>query len=56
MNFIGFIDPANRDRNLPLLKKLFTEILKKCPDVEFMNSTQLGDLISRQNEEETPGT
>ena len=49
MNFIGFIDPANRDRNLPLLKKLFTEIFKKYPDIEFMNSAQLGDLISRQN-------
>jgi len=48
LNFIGFIDPSNRDRNLSLLKKLFSEILKRYPDVEFMNSTQLGDLVSQQ--------
>ena len=49
LNFIGFIDPSNRDRNLPKLKTLLSEILKKYPDVEFMNSAQLGDLISRHN-------
>jgi hypothetical protein len=49
LNLIGFIDPSNRDRNLPKLKTLFSEILKKWQDVEFMNSVQLGDLISQQN-------
>ena len=49
LNFIGFIDHSNRDRNLPMLKTLLSEILKRYPDVEFMSSAQLGDLISRQN-------
>jgi hypothetical protein len=49
LNFIGFIDPSNRDRNLPKLKKLLSEIIKRYPDVEFMNSAQLGDLINQQN-------
>jgi hypothetical protein len=48
LNFIGFIDPGNRDRNLPKFRTLLSEILKKWPDVEFMNSAQLGDLISRK--------
>jgi hypothetical protein len=47
LNFIGFIDQSNRDRNLPLFKTLFSEMLKRWPDIEFMNSAQLGDLISQ---------
>jgi hypothetical protein len=45
LNYIGFIDPGNTSRNLPLLKSLITKILKTWPDVEFMTSSQLGDLI-----------
>ncbi|MDR3610677.1 MAG: hypothetical protein P4L27_08950 [Ignavibacteriaceae bacterium] len=45
LNYIGFIDHTNTDRNLPLLKNLFYEILKRWPDVEFMTSSQLGNLI-----------
>jgi hypothetical protein len=47
-NYIGFIDPSNRDRNLRLLKILLTGILEKWPDVEFMTSDQLGELMSRK--------
>lgn len=47
VNFIGFINPKNRDLNLPLLEQLLSEILKKWPDVEFMTSDQLGDLIAK---------
>ncbi|MDR3665989.1 MAG: hypothetical protein P4L35_03990 [Ignavibacteriaceae bacterium] len=45
LNFIGFVDPANRDRNLPKFKTLISEILKRWPETEFMTSTQLGELI-----------
>jgi hypothetical protein len=45
-NYIGSINPSNRDRNLMLLKILLTEIIHKWPDVEFMTSDQLGDLIN----------
>jgi len=50
MNYIGFIDPDNRNRNLILLSRLLKNIKKKWPDVEFMSSDQLGQLI-RQNSE-----
>ena len=46
VNFIGFINPKNRDLNLPQFEQLLYEILKKWPDVEFMTSDQLGDLIA----------
>ena len=45
LNFIGFINPDNRDRNLHLFALLLKEIIKKWPDVEFISSDQLGDLM-----------
>jgi hypothetical protein len=45
LNFIGYIDPTNRDKNLKLLHQLISAILSKWPDAEFMTSDQLGDLI-----------
>ena len=47
VNFVGFINPLNRDVNLGLFKKLLSTIVRKWPDVEFMSSDQLGDLISK---------
>jgi len=46
LNYIGYIDQGNRDRNLVLLNNLLKNILKKWPDVEFMNSVELGKLIN----------
>jgi hypothetical protein len=48
-NYIGYIDPSNRERNLRLLKILITEILHRWPEVEFMTSDQLGDLMKINN-------
>lgn len=45
VNYIGYIDPLNRSRNLHLLKQLLLEILKRWPDAEFMTSPQLGELL-----------
>lgn len=45
LNYIGCIDPKNRDRNLLLLKKLLNEIIRKWPDVEFVSSDHLGKII-----------
>ena len=45
VNFIGSIDPTNRDRNLKSLKTLLFELTKRWPEVEFMSSDQLGQLI-----------
>ena len=45
VNFIGSLVESNRTRNLKLLKQLLTEIVKRWPDVEFMSSDELGELI-----------
>jgi hypothetical protein len=44
MNYIGFINPTNRAKNLPKLKSLLLQIKKNWPDVEFLTSDQLSDL------------
>lgn len=49
INFVGFIDEANRDRSLIMLKDLLKKILKKWPDVEFMSSNQLSRLMTNNN-------
>lgn len=45
VNFGGHIDPANRKKGLEDLKTLLTQIVKKWPEVEFLSSEELGDLI-----------
>lgn len=47
LNFIGSIDKSNTDRNLPMFKELLRRIVKQWPDVEFMSSDQLGNLIEK---------
>lgn len=46
LNFIGALDADYRDRNLKQLKLLLTRIKEIWPDVEFMSSDQLGDVIN----------
>jgi hypothetical protein len=48
INFVGFIDPSNRDRNLSLLDQVLTAALKRWPNIEFMTSDQLGKLIESE--------
>lgn len=50
LNYIGFIDPVNRDKNLHMLEKLLSIIIRKWPDIEFMTSDQLGELIRNDSE------
>jgi hypothetical protein len=45
INYIGFIDLRNRDRGLNDLKKLISRVLKKWPDVQFISTDQLDDLL-----------
>lgn len=47
LNFIGYIDQSNRDKNLKLLSLLLSGIIKSWPDVEFITSVQLGEMIRR---------
>lgn len=46
VNYIGFLHPENREKGLKALSQLLDEIIKRWPDVEFMTSVELGDLIA----------
>lgn len=46
INFIGYLHESNRQRNLKMLSDLLSMTLKKWPDIEFMTSDQLGNLIN----------
>lgn len=46
VNYIGFLHPENRERGLKQLTELLTKMLKKWPDIEFMTSVELGDMIA----------
>lgn len=48
LNFIGAIDPTNRDKNLVKLRSLLKSILTRWPDVQFMTSSELGKQIDLQ--------
>jgi len=50
INYVGFLDSGNRDRNLGFLKTVLLEILKRWPDVEFMTSDTLGKIIENRDE------
>ena len=50
LNFIGSIDSKNTNRTLPEFRKLLQEIVKRWPDVEFVTSDQLGEIIEKSNQ------
>jgi len=47
-NYIGTLNPKNRENGLKALEKLLTEVLKRWPDVKFVTSTQLGEIIKNE--------
>ena len=47
VNYIGTLNPDNRKLNLKLLDKLLHEIIRRWPEVEFMSTDELGDLITK---------
>ncbi len=47
-NFIGSLNEDNRTNSLKTLKSLLHEVVKRWPDVEFMDSSQLGNLMDRK--------
>jgi len=49
VNYISRINPLNQKRNVLLLKKLISEIIRKWPDTEFLTSVQLGDIINLES-------
>jgi hypothetical protein len=49
INFIGAINEENRNKNLKNLDSLLGEVFKLWPDVEFMTSDQLVEIIKSDN-------
>lgn len=45
LNYIGYIVKSNRDKNLKLLSLLLSQIIRIWPDVEFITSVELGEMI-----------
>jgi hypothetical protein len=45
VNFQGRIDPAVRDLGLANLKQLLQAIVKKWPDVEFVSTAEMGEIL-----------
>lgn len=50
VNFVGTVNIENRDNGLKNLSLLLKEIKNKWPDVEFMSSDELGNLIKNKNQ------
>ncbi|MGV3461106.1 MAG: polysaccharide (de)acetylase [Flavobacterium sp.] len=48
LNFIGGIDPANREIGIAGLREVLKAVTRKHPTVEFMTTTQLGNLIAQK--------
>lgn len=49
VNFIGAIDVRNRENGLKNLNELLANIVKNWPDVEFLSSDQLGDIMNHHS-------
>jgi hypothetical protein len=47
INYIGYLQPNNREKNLRLLNNLLRQIITRWPDVEFMSTDQLGFCITQ---------
>ncbi len=45
INYIGFIEPKNRENGLSQLKKLLESVVKKWPDVKFISTDQIPNYI-----------
>lgn len=50
INYMGSIFPSNRDANLKLLNSLIKQLLKRWPDIEFVASDALGNIIHDEYE------
>lgn len=48
LNYMGYLDPDNRTKNLRLLKQLLDKMLTAFPDIEFMTSDQFAGMIMQR--------
>ncbi len=49
VNYVGGIIPKNRENTLRLLSKIIKRLQSKYPDLEFMSSDKLGDIMANSN-------
>ena len=49
LNYIGSIHPQNRETNLKTLGQLLQRIVRKWPEVEFVSSSELADILVNQS-------
>ncbi len=49
VNYIGSLNPANRDSGLRQLDALLKEIIKCWPDMSFLTTPELGKLMAENN-------
>ena len=47
-NYIGSLNLENRTKSLDKLDQLLTMIIKRWPEVEFMTSSKLGEIIKKE--------
>jgi hypothetical protein len=45
VNYIGFIEPRNRENGLKQLDKLLRAVVRKWPEVKFITTDQLSDYV-----------
>lgn len=45
VNYVGYIDPRNRDSGLLQLRKLLNKVISRWPDVKFISTDQLSKYI-----------
>lgn len=48
VNYVGGLDERNRDNGLNMLNILLKEMIKNWPDIEFISTAELGDLIAKK--------
>lgn len=46
VNYIGFLHPENREQSLKQLEKLLSTMMQRWPEIEFMTSMEVGDLLA----------
>lgn len=47
INYVGSLDCRQRDKNLSLLSELLHKIIELYPEIEFLSSDELGNLIAK---------
>jgi len=46
VNYVGFLHQENREKSVRKLEELLSRMLNNWPEIEFMTSVELGDLIA----------